>query len=290
MIGVYDYTVILTYLSALSAGIGIIVSLNGTGHPYYGTFFLLACLFITPAVLISNALLPNTEKRRLRYHKFLQGLSRFIINHVPGTKFSWANPYGEDFSKPAIFISNHQSHLDVMAVMMLTPKVVILTNDWVWNNFFYGALIHRAEFYPASDGMEANMPRLKDLVPWEKFRSDLEVIYDHERKSNSGRRPFDVVMMFKGRASAIPRGGEPVLRHPLLRALQEGYVPGKEIKRETAVRILRLLPQQQGCGKRMSRPPGYCELHRHDRPKGDPIPPPHTYDACTDMRKGTGSR
>lgn len=43
MIGVYDYTVILTYLSALSAGIGIIVSLNGTGHPYYGTFFLLIC-------------------------------------------------------------------------------------------------------------------------------------------------------------------------------------------------------------------------------------------------------
>lgn len=43
MIGVYDYTVILTYLSALSAGIGIIVSLNGTGHPYIGTFFLLVC-------------------------------------------------------------------------------------------------------------------------------------------------------------------------------------------------------------------------------------------------------
>lgn len=43
MIGVYDYTVILTYLSALSAGMGIIVSLNGTGHPYFGTFFLLFC-------------------------------------------------------------------------------------------------------------------------------------------------------------------------------------------------------------------------------------------------------
>lgn len=43
MLGVYDYTVILTYLSALSAGIGIIVSLYGTGHPYYGTFFLLIC-------------------------------------------------------------------------------------------------------------------------------------------------------------------------------------------------------------------------------------------------------
>ncbi len=43
MIGFYDYTVILTYLSLLSACTGIIVSLAGTGHPYLGTFFLLLC-------------------------------------------------------------------------------------------------------------------------------------------------------------------------------------------------------------------------------------------------------
>ncbi len=43
MIGFYDYTVVLTYLSLLSAGTGIFVSLSGTGHPYWGTFFLLFC-------------------------------------------------------------------------------------------------------------------------------------------------------------------------------------------------------------------------------------------------------
>lgn len=43
MIGFYDYTVILTYLSLLSAGIGIFVSLSGIGHPYWGSFFLLFC-------------------------------------------------------------------------------------------------------------------------------------------------------------------------------------------------------------------------------------------------------
>ena len=42
-IGVYDYTVILTYLSLISAACGIIISLEGKGHPYIGTFFLLAC-------------------------------------------------------------------------------------------------------------------------------------------------------------------------------------------------------------------------------------------------------
>ena len=43
MIGYYDYSVLLTYLSAISAGLGIIVSLQGTGHPYWGTFFLMFC-------------------------------------------------------------------------------------------------------------------------------------------------------------------------------------------------------------------------------------------------------
>lgn len=43
MLGYYDYTVWLTYFSLLSAGLGIMVSLNGTGHPYLGIFFLLFC-------------------------------------------------------------------------------------------------------------------------------------------------------------------------------------------------------------------------------------------------------
>ncbi|MBP3496133.1 MAG: CDP-alcohol phosphatidyltransferase family protein [Clostridia bacterium] len=43
MIGIYDYTVILTYLSLLSAGTGIFVTLSGSGHPYIGVICLLFC-------------------------------------------------------------------------------------------------------------------------------------------------------------------------------------------------------------------------------------------------------
>ena len=43
MIGFFDYTVILTYLSLVSASCGILVALSGGGHPYIGTFFLLFC-------------------------------------------------------------------------------------------------------------------------------------------------------------------------------------------------------------------------------------------------------
>ena len=41
MIGVYDYTVILTYLSLLSGCAGMVISMSGLGHPYYGMLCLL---------------------------------------------------------------------------------------------------------------------------------------------------------------------------------------------------------------------------------------------------------
>lgn len=41
------------------------------------------------------------------------------------------------------------------------------------------------------------LPKLKSLIPWENFRSGLEIIHEKERKSTAGRKPFDVLLMFK---------------------------------------------------------------------------------------------
>lgn len=39
--------------------------------------------------------------------------------------------------------------------------------------------------------------KLNACVDWEEFRIDLETIRHKERKSNAGRKPFDVILMFK---------------------------------------------------------------------------------------------
>lgn len=39
--------------------------------------------------------------------------------------------------------------------------------------------------------------QLSSIVPWEEFRSTLEVLRDKKRKSKAGRKPFDVILMFK---------------------------------------------------------------------------------------------
>jgi IS5 family transposase len=41
------------------------------------------------------------------------------------------------------------------------------------------------------------LPKLKTLIEWEMFRPNLLKIREKERLSNAGRKPFDVVLMFK---------------------------------------------------------------------------------------------
>ncbi|MDR2389653.1 MAG: 1-acyl-sn-glycerol-3-phosphate acyltransferase [Tannerellaceae bacterium] len=127
--------------------------------------FLAGCLFITLAGFFLLGLgRRRREDRKLRYHAVLRRVAYFVIQRVPGVSFRYENLSGETFEKPAVMICNHRSHLDLMCLMMLTPRLVILTNDWVWNNPFYGKLIRYADFLPVSGGIETCLAALADRV------------------------------------------------------------------------------------------------------------------------------
>ncbi|MDR2449736.1 MAG: 1-acyl-sn-glycerol-3-phosphate acyltransferase [Prevotellaceae bacterium] len=131
---------------------------------YSFVVFLMGSLLITLTGFFIFGFWEKTEKKKQRYHALLCGAARFVIKRIPGVEFNYENLSGETFGKPAIIISNHQSHLDLMCLMMLTPRLVILTNDWVWNNPFYGRLIKFADFYPVSNGIGNSIGKLSDRV------------------------------------------------------------------------------------------------------------------------------
>lgn len=160
-------------------------TLQRLGYSLFALLFFLFSIYLIwfPYTFINFHIGRVTEKKRLKFHRFMYRSSQFIIRHVPGVKFSYDNQWKESFEKPAVIICNHQSHLDLMALLMLTPKMVILTKDWVWNNPFYGKIIHHAEFYPVSDGIEANLGRLKNLVD----RGYSVVIFPEGTRSEDGR-------------------------------------------------------------------------------------------------------
>ena len=125
--------------------------------------FLLGVCFMLPYTWFYRRIGRETEVKRLRYHRLLQRMARFVTHHVPGVRFRMENVSGETFDRPAIIICNHQSQLDLMCLIMLNPKIVFLTKDWVWNNPFFGNIIHYAEYYPVSSGIEHHVEALRQL-------------------------------------------------------------------------------------------------------------------------------
>jgi 1-acyl-sn-glycerol-3-phosphate acyltransferase len=131
---------------------------------YAFTVFLSASLGITIAGFFLIDLSGESKKNKLRYLKLLCRTARFVLFHIPNVKSYFDNKSGETFEKPAIIICNHQSHIDLMCIMMLHPKIIILTNDWVWNSPFYGRLVKFADYYPVSNGVDNAIDNLKAAV------------------------------------------------------------------------------------------------------------------------------
>ena len=127
---------------------------------------LLMFAFFSPTIWLYVKSSKMTEHKKWRLHVLIYKVMHFIIFKIgiPGARFTYSIDKSVDFSKPSVIICNHQSHLDLMYLLALTPKMIFLTNDWVWHNPLYGFLIRHAEYYPASQGIETLMPRFESLI------------------------------------------------------------------------------------------------------------------------------
>ena len=127
-------------------------------------FALFALLVATPVTLLSFITPAPRNCKRDAFHRFICGVARLGARLMPRVDFKTENPNGEDFSKPAVIVANHASHLDLLCMLALTPKLVIMTKNWVWRNPIYAHIIRYAEYLPAEAGYDKLMPKLKDLV------------------------------------------------------------------------------------------------------------------------------
>lgn len=129
------------------------------------SFVALTIFAIGSGILTIFVILPILGKKpREIYHGVLQIFSKFIIYIMFNVKKKIINSHFADFKTPKVIIVNHQSHIDIPLILMLTPKLIILTNDWVQNNLFYGVIVRFAEFYPVSNGYENSIEVLSKKV------------------------------------------------------------------------------------------------------------------------------
>lgn len=130
-------------------------------------FFLFFTLMaMTPMAYLVLLLGKAGERTVCRLHSILHFMSNFVMNvhGIPGVRYKMNNRSGEDFHVPAVIICNHQSPLDLMPLLALHKKIVVVTNDRIWRNPFYGYIIRHAGFLPASEGSEQMVAKLRPLV------------------------------------------------------------------------------------------------------------------------------
>lgn len=152
---------------------------------YSYLFFLFFTVFVmTPLSLLIGIASRDEWKRRERVGWMLHRMAAFLMYHhgIPGVRYTLHNPHEETLEKPAVIICNHQSPLDIMPMLALHKKIVFITNDRVWRSSYYGALIRRAGFLPASEGVEQMLSSVRELVA----HGYCIAIYPEGTRSSSG--------------------------------------------------------------------------------------------------------
>jgi 1-acyl-sn-glycerol-3-phosphate acyltransferase len=125
---------------------------------------LFLCVLLN-ILLFLVLLLPAYSKAKKKIlHTILTWCLRVSSLALFNIKKRTINISGEDFSTPSVIVSNHQSHLDIPLLLMLSPKIIILTTKWVWNNPLYALLIRYLDFYPVTNGYEPLIDKLKKKV------------------------------------------------------------------------------------------------------------------------------
>ena len=101
------------------------------------------------------------KKGKQMYHYLLSKFCKSVLYFMGPFKKNVFNPHNENFEKPAVVIANHQSFLDILMMAMLNPKLILLTNKWVWDSPVFGWAIKMADFYPVANGIENSVGLLK---------------------------------------------------------------------------------------------------------------------------------
>ena len=143
-------------------------------QPYTAKYLLITVLGFSFFVVMSSVLTvigaiikffpAPKKKRKLAFHYVLAYAFRMVLAAFFNVKKRIINEQNENFAKPALIVANHQSHIDLALTLQLHPKIIVFTNDWVYNSPFYGWIVKMADYYPASQGAENALPKLEALI------------------------------------------------------------------------------------------------------------------------------
>ena len=113
---------------------------------------------------LTLCLLKPTKQRRESFHRYVRQLYHYDLSHIPTVKYRVENPCGEDFERPVVIVSNHQSMLDAAVFLALSPMLVLVSNGNPSSNWVVKRIYRWLGCVTLSDDMQANLSMLRERV------------------------------------------------------------------------------------------------------------------------------
>jgi 1-acyl-sn-glycerol-3-phosphate acyltransferase len=181
------------------------------------SLFVFGAIFLTIVGLIFRWIPLGKKNIKLFFHALLSAFTRLIIYVEPTVKKKIINRHPETFSRASVIIANHTSFLDILLTAMLHPKLILVTNKWVWNSPVFGSVVRLADYYPINEGAEDGIDKLKDRIEEgysvvifpEGTRSEDGVVKRFHKGAFFIAERFNLPvqpLLIHGAADAIPKG------------------------------------------------------------------------------------
>lgn len=129
---------------------------------FYGTF-LIECIMGYVALGMLCIIPIKTRWKKAVAHRVIYSLM-CIINWGIKVVFHAKSIGKADIDNPSIIIANHQSFIDIINVLSISPKIVCITKSWVVNSPLFGPLTKYCDFYNADDGSEEMIEKMRVLA------------------------------------------------------------------------------------------------------------------------------
>lgn len=153
----------LLIINRTNKGLGPVTLSNFASSLFSYTLFVFGSLFLSMISLLLF-LVPFSKKIfKPLFHIIIQKISWLIVFVAITVRTKRYNYNLLNFKDPSIIIANHQSFVDILQMLILSPKLVLVVKNWVYYSPIFGGLIRYLGFVTITDGIDKNMANIKQL-------------------------------------------------------------------------------------------------------------------------------
>ncbi len=127
-------------------------------------YFLLGCILLLGLFPVLRMLPMKRMAQRRLYGHVIMLFTRSLVYLMANVRKDIRSFRAQVEARPSIVIANHAGFIDILVMLMIHPRMLMMTNRWVWNSPFFGAVVRFMGFLRSEDPPEVNVANAEQAL------------------------------------------------------------------------------------------------------------------------------